>query len=116
MKKIIEKEVTICDCCKKENYLDKCLNCGVEHCHNCQKTQGVIFNHAVNFSGSDDGYYCNQCNGELSRSKQDPLYNAYNKIKMLRDEAKKFYSIFDKKRKIAEHELGNLIKEHKKCQ
>ena len=58
MKKTITKEVTCCDCCEKEEHMETCINCKVEHCYACSKTEGKKYSHAVNFGGSSDGYHC----------------------------------------------------------
>ena len=102
MKRIIEKEVVFCDSCQKEAYTDTCLRCGVQHCYDCRKTKGVEYKHAVHFSGSGDGYYCNQCDGILYSTGDDKLHSAYVKIKNLRKESELFYIDFDKRTKKAE--------------
>ena len=61
MKKTIKKEVTFCDNCEKETYVEPCLRCGVEHCWKCKEIESVEYGHAVYFQGSGDGYYCKAC-------------------------------------------------------
>ena len=50
MQKKIMKKVTFCDHCQKEAYVDKCLRCGVEHCWECKRTEGI--EHGLGFTGS----------------------------------------------------------------
>ena len=50
MKKTVMKEVTLCDCCQEEGYLTACINCKVEHCHDCTKTEGKTYVQAINYA------------------------------------------------------------------
>ena len=109
MKKIIEKEATFCDHCGKEAYVETCLCCGVDHCYECRKTQGVEYEHGVGFSGNGDGYYCNECDTKLSKSKADPLYNAYHEIKTLRQKQRLWYAKFNAEVTAAEQRIKALI-------
>lgn len=109
MKKIIEKEVQICDCCGKETYCDSCLRCGLEHCWECRKECGVEYTHGVHFSGSGDGYYCTICNDELAKQGPDNLYNCYVKIANLKKESKEWYLDFHARSDKAEARLKQLV-------
>ncbi len=86
--KIKEVEVKVCDFCDKdENAREECLSCGKHICYNCKKTAGRVFHHAVYFSGSGDGFFCNQCIAEKPKNpKVEKLLNAYLRIAALRTE------------------------------
>ena len=91
MKKIIEEEAIFCDRCEgRADFPSTCRHCGSQHCYSCREKHGVEYNHAVHFSGSDDGYYCNECDAELQASKSDALHCAYLAIMALRQESKAF--------------------------
>ena len=111
MRKSINKESTFCDKCGKETYVDKCLKCGVEHCWECKKTEGIDYKHAVHFSGSGDGYYCHTCDTELRVTKSDKLHTAYRMIANLREEAEQFYKDFNNRAKLAEIQTEKLFAE-----
>lgn len=108
MKKNVSKEVSFCDRCGKEAYVEVCLCCGVEHCWECRKGQGVEYTHAIGFSGSGDGYYCKTCDNKLSASNSDPLHNAYSAIADLRSESKLWYLDFKTRSDHAEQVLKQL--------
>ena len=108
MKKTVMKEVTCCDCCGKEEYLTACINCGVEHCYDCEKTEGKKYVHAVHFSGSGDGYYCKKCDDELTSSDSNPRHIAYRKIESLRNEANAWSVDFKARANKAESEVNAL--------
>ena len=108
MKKIIKKEVQICDACQKETYAETCLNCGVEHCWECRKEHGVEYTHALYFSGSGDGYYCNSCHNELSAKPTNKLFNAYSAIADLKQEGNKWQRDFKARSDKAEALLKEL--------
>ncbi len=110
MKKLIEKEVTLCDRCGKETYCEQCLGgCGIEHCWECRRERGVEYTHTVHFSGSDDGYYCTLCNTKLSEQGSDDLHNAYLTIADLRREVKKWSADFETRSDKAEALLKQLV-------
>lgn len=104
MKKVIRKEVTLCDACGRETYIAKCLGCGVEHCYDCQKQLGVEYRHGVSFSGSGDGYFCLKCDANPPE-KVRGLHSTYQIIKRLRYEADGYYQYFDETSKEAEAHL-----------
>ena len=108
MKKKVMREVHSCDNCGKiqEWAMDKCLSCGVEHCHDCMEKMGVEYPHAVGFQGSDDGYFCNACDANPKASVE--LLAAYRAIAALSKEQKAFNADFDKRRKAAEERLKGL--------
>jgi hypothetical protein len=106
MKKKITIDATYCDACGLRDYVDPCLGgCGVEHCWRCQETQGVKYNHGVYFSGGGDGYYCRPCDMALSENGTNPLHQAYQAIRALRDESAKFYADHEARTKVAEKNL-----------
>lgn len=107
MRKIVEKEVTFCDFCGAENYVEPCLKCGKEACWECKKKPevGVEYSHAVYFCGGGDGFYCRPCDLALSESQADAKHNAYVAIRSLRDELKGWQVSFEKRQKIAEEQV-----------
>ena len=109
MKKTLSKEVTVCDQCNKEAYVETCLKCGAEFCYDCRKTCGVEYPHGVYFSGSGDGFYCNKCDSELKATGVDPLHSAYLKVKYLRDENTSFARNFKARTNDAEAEIKRLV-------
>ena len=108
MRKIVEKEITLCDSCEKESYLESCLRCGVEHCYDCKKLKGIEYTHGVRFSGTGDGYYCNECDSILFTKEHSELHSAYVRIKNLKTESRLFYADFDKRANTAEQTLSQL--------
>lgn len=108
MKKTVMKEVTLCDCCQKEGYLTACINCKVEHCHDCTKTEGKTYVQAINYGGTGDGYYCKNCDIELMNVRNNPRHAAYRKIASLRNEAKAWSDDFRARADEAENELKAL--------
>lgn len=107
MKKEILKTVSFCDSCGKEDqYLEKCLSCGIEHCSSCQqKGCGKRYRHGVNYGGPGDGYYCIKCDAKLSESKQDPLHNAYVAIANLIAEQDNWSFSFNQRCDNAQNEI-----------
>ena len=107
MKKEVTKIVHCCDACgAAQDYgIDLCLGCGAEHCSACKKTHGVEYKHGVNFSGSDDGYYCHQCDARLTKSGEDKLHCAYRQIARLRVEGEAFSADFRKRVQTAEADV-----------
>lgn len=105
MKITVMKEVTICDCCETEAYLTACLNCGVEHCYECRAKYGKTYEHAVHFSGSNDGYYCKKCDADLIEGPDTRQHKAYRKIEALRNEVKAWSSDFQFRAAKAEEEV-----------
>ena len=108
MKKMIEKEVTLCDSCEKEAYLKVCIRCGVEHCYECKKFKGIEYTNGVRFSGTGDGYYCNECDGILFTKEHNDLHFAYVIIRNLKTESQLYYADFSKRSTAAEDILSNL--------
>lgn len=110
MKKEVIVLQSMCDFCGKQSY-QKCLGCGKDVCWECQKTEGIDFKHAVHFSGSGDGFYCQSC---LSDPKviETPLLKAYKKIWSLRKESEIWWKEFDERTKAAEIKL-QLLREMK---
>ena len=111
MKKIIQKEVSYCDSCGKEDiYVRACENCGIEHCYECRKLYGKEYDHAVTVSGSVNGYYCKKCDAELTKTNENELHNAYCHIQSLSDEAVGWGVNFRRRSKEAEAHLEALLK------
>ncbi len=111
MKKTVTKEVTICDHCGKETYVDTCLHCGLEHCYKCRETEGTVYSYGVFIHGSGDGYYCGKCDRELSLG-NNKLYWAYRKIHQLSDEMVGWNARFTRRKEEAEKWLGKLQEEN----
>ncbi len=108
MKKIIQKEVILCDVCGAEvPYADTCLCCGTEHCHSCARTHGKEYRHGVYMMGSGDGYYCNICEPVLTAG-NDPLLLAYKHIGELRNEEAVFRAGFKLRCEEAEERIVRL--------
>ena len=108
MKKNINKEVTVCDKCGKENYVEACLNCAVEMCYECRIKHGVSYSYGVFFQGSGDGFYCNACDDKLNKSKSDKRHNAYTSIRNLRVEHESWSEDFRQRSSDAEKRLEKL--------
>lgn len=104
MKRTIEKEVTICDNCKAESYVSRCLSCGTEHCWRCRESCGREYHQALYISGSGDGYYCKACDAKLTQS-GDKLHAAFQKIETLQRESTAWNENFEQRRQNAEQEL-----------
>lgn len=70
-------EVEICDFCKKlEAPADyRCTGCGRVCCDDCDKL--TKYRYSTHFSGTHDGYYCEDCEKHLAKTKANPLFNAY---------------------------------------
>lgn len=90
MKKIVEREIDICDFCKETETTGSsamCLNCGKSSCYPC----GQIFEYSsgVHFGGTRNGRYCLPCKAELIAN-PTPLFAAYLEIANLRDEYGEF--------------------------
>lgn len=113
MKKIVEREITVCDCCGEEAPFAAyhCGSCGTEHCYKCADREGVRYPHAVHVSGSGDGYYCRDCDKKLLG--KDELHNAYRAIKALRDESEGYWSEFKKRQAKAEKAVEDAAEARK---
>jgi len=108
MKKTEMKEITCCDVCGKESYLNACMKCGIEHCYDCEKIAGKKYPHGVHFSGSGDGYYCVSCDAELTKGGTDIRHAAYRAITSLRNEGEAWGVDFNRRSKEAESRLEAL--------
>lgn len=110
MKKTVEKEVEFCDFCGKEMpFSHECRICGKASCYECDEANLTTFNHAVNFSGSGDGTYCNKCLGKPIPKEHLPLLQAYHGILNLCAEAKAWHLDFDSRTKTAESRVKELL-------
>lgn len=107
MKTTIQKEVDICDRCKKEGYVNSCDSCGTDLCWDCQKTEAVKYEHAIYVSGSGDALYCKACDTTLA-AKGDKRLMAYRRIKELRAEMNAFGEAFRLKQDEAERAVQKL--------
>lgn len=103
-------EVECCDICKSESLTAVCDSCGKVLCWDHRDTHGVEYPHAVNFSGSGDGFYCKECDAKLLKSGKDKKYNAYRAITALRDEYNAWRIAFNERKDAAEAYLRSLSK------
>ena len=109
MKKTIEKEVTFCDHCQTETYVDPCLHCGAEHCWRCRETQGIEYKHLTWGTGTGDGYYCTSCDNHIRTiGRVNPVHQAFLVIANLREESRLFYEDYKRRAREAEHCLEDL--------
>ena len=106
--RVIKKEVSFCDECGKEESVQACLGCGVEHCWVCRSKMGYVYKHAVHFSGSGDGYFCHQCDNAPPENAK-VIHLAYQRILALRDIEKNWHKNFDARIKVTEGELERLL-------
>ena len=110
MQQQIKKVVTFCDVCSKETpYGSKCKICGKDVCYECAKDNTKTFNHAVNFQGSGDGTYCNECLGKPIPPEHIDLLEAYKMIASLRAECVVWNKNFDARCKAAEAKVNELL-------
>ena len=110
MKKTLPVELNYCDyCVAQHDYLTACMSCGIEHCYECRKKAGKEYKHSVCCSGSNDGYYCMQCDRKLSLAATDKRFLAYREIESLCAEAAEWGAAFERKRKAAEAAVVALI-------
>jgi len=94
MKKTVTVEKSFCDVCGKvASGYQSCMSCGKEFCYKCEETEAVKYSHAINLSGSNDGFYCKDCDIKLINSK-DELHSAYREIKRLKEEQTSWYNDF----------------------
>lgn len=114
MKKTVMKEVDCCDVCGKDDYVTACMSCKIDHCYDCGQTHGKRYAHAVHFSGSGDGYYCNTCDNKMTASGGDLLHASYRKIESMRNEEKAWYADFRKRSDSAEERLSAISEQEKK--
>lgn len=114
MKETRTVEVSLCDVCKSDDgYLRSCDKCGRDFCFDCESQWMRKYSHSVHFGGSDDGYYCQDCDAE-SRASGDLIHAAYRRIENLRHEEKAWYDNFKERVDVAEKELLALKNEKKK--
>lgn len=103
MKQTVQIEVHCCDACSaQQDYVSTCINCGAEHCFECRAKEGKKYSKGVYVSGSGDGYYCNKCDAELTKSGADERHAAYRSVASLRHEAKAWSADFERRMKVAE--------------
>lgn len=101
-------EVKYCDFCGGADFPASCQCCGKDICDVCKDKNAVEYPHAVNFSGSDDGFYCKTCDTTLTKSGKDKRHTALLKIqalRTLRKESQVFYADFLARSRAAEAEV-----------
>ena len=109
MKKQVIEEQIFCDFCGRQSYAgNDCLKCKMNICWECQKTKAVKYSHAIYFSGSGDGLYCQTCDAELEK-RGDSLHRAYRKIRALIEESNRWNENFEQRKKLAEAELKAML-------
>ena len=106
--KVIKTEVSFCDACGLEEHVRVCLGCGVEHCWDCRRKMGHLYRHAVHFSGTGDGYFCNKCDNNPPEKVKE-LHQAYKGIQSLRNEELEWHKNFKVRVDAAEGELDKLL-------
>lgn len=79
MKKIVEKEIEICDVCKKEEAWKYCRICGKNFCDNCEKDAGKQLYSELGIESSDD-VFCNDC-----INKYKDLFDLYREMGEIRE-------------------------------
>jgi len=110
VKKTVKRVVHFCDSCGKEaDYPYMCLGCKIEYCYDCEKKLMVEYQHAVNFRGSEDGYFCLKCS-VTPPLKVRNLFYAYHEIAKLIAEAKSWSKEFDSRVAKAEETVKQEIR------
>ena len=88
-KKTKTVEYDDCDFCDSdEDCYTKCLGCGRDVCYECKKNKGTEYQYALHVSGSNNGYYCAECDKEP----RDSLHRAYRDMLALIEESVVFSS------------------------
>lgn len=114
MRKIVEKEIEICDSCGTDDCVfNECASCGKHYCYNCNKTRhvGKEFPHSVYCSGSDDVYFCTGCLS-VPTPRTVAILAAYQTISLLRAENKAWYEDFKQRSDKAEAEVRKIIEKY----
>lgn len=120
MKKQIKVEVACCDFCSEQNTYHQCQLCKKDICYNCKEKFAVVYHYSVHFQGSEDVIYCQECLGKMvagtcSKREKD-IYNAYNAIKLLKDEGSRYNEDYTKRAKLVEENLKNVLNRTNLCQ
>lgn len=108
MEKLVQKSVTFCDECEKESYTHNCLICGKGYCFECRTQHIIEFHHAVFFTGSKDGYYCNTCLNTSIPKEHRAKLAAYRTIAALRVEYSAWCEAFNIRATAAEAALKRI--------
>ena len=69
---------------------------------------GHEYEHAIHFSGTGDGYFCNKCDNDPPENVKE-LHQAYRRIQSLRNEEKEWHEHFRVRASVAEEELERLL-------
>jgi hypothetical protein len=115
MRKKVEKEIKICDCCGSDDCVfNECTSCGKHFCYECNKKRhvGKEFAHSVYCSGSGDVYFCIGCLSEPTPRTAEIL-DAYQTVQRLRAENAAWYEDFKARSDKAEAEVRKIIEKHK---
>src|SRR5581483_7459337 len=81
MKKIVQKETTVCDFCDNdESVYGRCLGCGKHVC----EAHGVRYSLSgfENSRSYEDGVYCKECDAKLD----DPLHRAWVELRKFHEQ------------------------------
>lgn len=106
---VLEKQKRCDFCTTQSEAYHKCLGCGKDVCWKCKEQEGYEYEHSVTCSCASDGWYCKPCNVILAQA-EDPLFEAYYTIRVLREEWKEFYDEFRFRSKCAEKLLEDLLR------
>ena len=88
-KKTKTVEYDDCDFCDSDDCCcTKCLGCDRDVCYECKKNKGTEYQYALQVSGSNNGYYCAECDKEPG----DSLHRAYRDMLALIEESEAFSS------------------------
>lgn len=89
----VEIEVFTCDVCGGRcDYQTTCLLCGKDLCDKCR----IELPYSLNYSGSYDGKYCQEC---IASNTSDDLLQAYKQMNSLKREVKGFWAEIEPKAK-----------------
>ena len=111
MQKQVNKIVTVCDVCGKEQlYSTKCRICGKDFCHGCCKDNIKCYPHSICCSGGSDGYYCVECLNKPIPAEHMELIEAYKMIASLRAEYMVWNKNYEARSKAAEAKVQELSK------
>ncbi len=109
MKKIVQREIIVCDVCEEEcPEYSLCHHCYATYCWD-HSEELVHYTHGVWSSGGGDGCYCLSCDATLTKSRTDPRHNALRALVLLREEGEVWRREFKRRAEAAEALLPPLI-------
>jgi len=103
MKTTMNREVTVCDSCKRVIELcgTKCDECGRDFCFECSHSKIVIYSFGVHVGGYGDAHWCKECDHRLHMD-ADPRHVAYEMIQKLRAEGAAWHRDYSRRCEVAE--------------